>query len=418
MDKIISKDERRKKRGMRSLRLGLIPLVLLFLFFSLKRVLAKELDLNELKIAEVEYGEVRSSFTADGYLKPVFELELSSEAGAILKEVYHNSGDVLKKGDPILDLDDQFMKLEVQRSSDELEKASNQKDLSKLTFDKNLKEQEYQTSIELMKLDDLKAQLVDAINLKEIGGTSEGQVESLKLKVNIAELEYKKMLNRFEFNKSANLMEKRKLDLDLNIQRQQLEELRRKQASMSLKAPVDGVLTYVSTDLGRRVEKGALLAKIAKLNSFYIEASCSDRYQKELKVGMRAKVRLNDKFFDAQVSNILPEIGKGSINFLLSIPTSDSLSFMPNARVEVELLRATKSKALRLKKGMGIKSSPVQEIFVMNGDQLEKRILRKGMIGDNYVEIIGGDFEPGDKVIISDMEEYEHLDQIRINESN
>ena len=186
---------------------------------------------------------------------------------------------------------------------------------------------------------------------------------------------------------------------------------------MSLKAPVDGVLTFVSKELGRRVEQGTLLAKIAKLNSFYIEASCSDRYQKDLEVGMQAKVRLNDKFFDAQVSNILPEIGKGSIHFLLSFPSSDSLQFMPNARVEVELLRATKSNALRLRKGMGIKTSPVQEIFVLNGDQLEKRILKKGMVGDSYLEIIGGGLEPGDKVIISDMEEYEHLDQIRINEN-
>jgi len=51
------------------------------------------------------------------------------------------------------------------------------------------------------------------------------------------------------------------------------------------------------------------------------------------------------------------------------------------------------------------------------GNEGVKRRVSKGLANSDYVEILG-DVKAGDRIIISDTEEYKELDQFTINQKN
>ena len=73
-------------------------------------------------------------------------------------------------------------------------------------------------------------------------------------------------------------------------------------------APVAGVLTAVFEEVGATVRRGDVLARIADLASFRVEAKVSDAYSARLDLGQDVHVLVDDQRLAARVSGILPTI--------------------------------------------------------------------------------------------------------------
>ena len=62
------------------------------------------------------------------------------------------------------------------------------------------------------------------------------------------------------------------LELELKIQRKRIAELQKKIELAQTRSDYSGVLTWVNTNVGSSVQVGEIIAKVADLSSFKIEA--------------------------------------------------------------------------------------------------------------------------------------------------
>jgi len=119
---------------------------------------------------------------------------------------------------------------------------------------------------------------------------------------------------------------------------------------------------------------------------------------------------------DGVISSILPAVENNTIEFLVLLDDVEQKELRANMRVEVFIISDKKENVLKVKNGSAFTGAVEQHLFVVKGNQAQKRRLKVGLTNVNYVEIVEGDFEVGDQVIVSNMKDYDHLETIELSE--
>lgn len=413
MDRVIDNNLQRKNKLKQIGRILLILAVLVAGFFLLRNVLKTTVDTSKFRTAKVELGTMENAITATGLVVPTFEQQVNAAVNSEIKSVYLTSGAEVKKGDLILELDEEFTQLEFESLKDEVELRKNNITKLRLEYDKNLKELDYENQIKTLELSSLESQLSDKKRLKDIGGSTQEEVEQAELTLKIAQLQQKKLENELEFKKNSITSDRRNLELEMMIQEKKLRELRKKLTQTKVTAPRNGVITYVKEDIGLKITEGDVLVRLANLDAFRVEASCSDRYANIVQVGLPVRVRINRKDLMGRITSILPAIENNTISFIIELEDKSNGNLRPDMRVEVFIISDRKEQVLKVKNGPAFKGGVQQPIFVVRGDQAFKQTVKIGLTNMDFIEVQGGLAE-GDRIIISDMKEYEHLEVVEL----
>jgi HlyD family secretion protein len=69
--------------------------------------------------------------------------------------------------------------------------------------------------------------------------------------------------------------------------------------------------------------------------------------------------------------------------------------------------------ALRVRRGPFATAAGRQDVFVVRGDKAVRTSVRLGLASFEYVEAVEGLFA-GDEVIVSEMRDYAHLNEVRL----
>lgn len=419
MDRKIENTELRKAKIWKALKYILIAIGLVFIYFMAKQVLKTKAEFTDFHVATVERGDIEHSLTASGIVVPAFEREINAPVNTEIKEIVLPKGTIVKKGDLILKLDKEFTQLEYEKLQDELELKRNNIEKLKLKYDKDLRDLDYQDQIKGLELSELKAQVSDQKRLLKIGGSTSEDLEKAELNLKVATIEKKMLENNLAYAKSVNLNEKRNLELEFRIQDKRLKELYRKLNETSVIAPLDGVITWINEDIGRSVTEGEPLLRIAVLDRFIIEATSSDRNAEKIEVGLPVRVKINKREVLGKISTVLPEVENNTVKFLIELDNEGSEILRPNMRAEVLLILDKKTNVLKVKNGSAFRGANKQDVFVIEEDKAIKKTLIRGLSNSSYIEIsnTNGNFNEGDKIIISETSDYDHLDQFIIQKN-
>lgn len=413
MDRVISQKEQNQGNWKKYVQWIFIAIIAFGAFYFFRDYLKKDIDNKLLHIVKVERGDISNTLSASGNVIPAFEREINAPVSTEIKSVILNSGSKVKKGDLILTLDQEYTRLEYEKLDDALELRKNNINKLKLQFDKDLLDLDYRDQIKALELSKQEAQLKDQQRLKEIGGSTEEEVERANLALKVGRLEKKILENELKFKKSINKGDKRNLELEYEIQKKSLAELSRKLSETNVKAPHDGVITWINEDLGRTVNKGETLVRIANLDKYKVEARCSDRYAQKIVIGQDVIIKINKKNLKGTVERILPEVVDNTIKFLVTLENEKDANLRPNLKTEVYLITDSKTETLVVKKGAVFKGSKNQEIFIIREGKAIKTSIVTGLSNATHIEIISG-LQEGDKIIISDMKSYKHLEEFDI----
>ena len=414
MDRSISDSEVNKGRALSILKYVIIIGAILALLWWGRGFLKKSGDRGDFYIVSVERGDIQNTLTATGTVVPSVERQINAPVATEIKKVVKSTGEFVKTGDLILELDQEFTKLAYNQLADELKLRRNNVDKLKLEYDKNLRDLDYQNQIKSLQLEELTAQVKDQKRLKEVGGATAEEVEQAELQLKVAQLEKKMLENELSYRQSVNVNEKKGLELEYTIQENKLAELRRKLRETNVKAPQSGVITWVNEDIGKKVQEGETIVRLANLDKFKVEASSSDRNTNKISVGMPVKVRINRKDLSGVISTILPAVENNTVKFYIDLDVSNDDVLRPNIRAEVFIITDKKSDVLRVKNGPAFKGAKSQYIYVVEGDQAIKRRINKGLQNSDFVEILDN-LNDGEKIIISDTEDYDHLESFTLN---
>ncbi|GLR17833.1 efflux RND transporter periplasmic adaptor subunit [Portibacter lacus] len=415
MDREIASKERGRSQIWNILKYVIIIAILGAAFYFGRNALRRTGTMNDFFISVVEKGDIQNTLTATGIVKPSYEREINAPVNTEIKNVILPKGTVVKSGQLIMNLDQEFTKLEYERLKDELELKENNIGKLNLQYDKDLKDLDYTDQIKALTLSQLRAQVKDQERLVEIGGATDEELEQAKLKLEVAEIEKLMLENNLDYTRNANVKEKRNLELEFTIQQKRLQELKRKLNETEVRAPLDGVITWILEDVGRTVSQGEPLVRIADLNSYVIEASTSDRNTEKINVGMPVNVRINRSTLTGTISSVLPAVENNTVKFIVELDDNSDEILRPNMRAEVFLITDQKSNTLRVKNGAAFNGATSLDVFVIDGDRAVKTRITKGLSNSDYVEITSPNIREGQRVIISETEDYDHLNEFKIN---
>jgi HlyD family secretion protein len=415
MDRTIDKSTINKKRNGRILKwiIGLV-VVLAAVYFGLQ-FLRPSADTDVLRFATVERGEVLNTINASALVLPAFEEQVNAPVATTIKEVLLEAGKEVKAGDLLMSLDRDYVSLQLDGRRDQLALKENNIGLLNLEYERDLTELGLNAEIKKLELAAAEARLADAQRLLKIGGATEEEVEAADLAVRITKLESDKLDNQLSYSRNSLEGRKRTLQLEVGMEEKEVRQLGRKLRETEVRAPRAGVITWVNENIGQLVTEGMPLARIANLGKYKIEGTCSDRYAEQLTVGMPIELRLPRARLTGTLTDILPEVTNNTVKFRVTLDNPSDDNLRPNLRAELYVITNRQDDVLRVKNGPVFRGGKRQAIFVVNGGEAIRREVNVGQRNGDYVEIVSG-LKAGDKIIISDTEEYDQLSTLQLNQ--
>ena len=413
MDRELDQSFQRRRIGRRlawgAASLGLFVAVLVLLPGWLR----PSVERDRIRTGRVDRGPVEGIVEASGTVIPAFEGVLSSPVDARVEKILKRPGETVRAGEEILRLDTSQSRLALETLEDSLAKKVNEQEQIRLALDKSLRD--LRGRIDSARLDAEAAEYRAEQNrkLNKDGLVSEQNLKASEIEAKKARIELSQLEESVEDERRAAQARVQGLGLDLQtLVKERAVALRRLELATT-RSDRAGVLTWVIPQEGATLRTGEVIARIADLDSFRVEATVSDVHSSRLAPGLPVRVMIDGQPLTGRLANIYPTIENGAVKFAVDLDDARHPKLRNNLRADVLVVTASRAGALRVPKGPFTQGAAAEPVFVVEGDRAVRRNVRFGVTGYDHYEVLDGLAE-GEEVILSDMSDYVHLEQVSL----
>jgi len=414
VDRPLSKATKNTHRVRLMIKSGAVLLIILLLIMSLQWLFTPSVSRANIRTAQVNQGTITATISAGGVVVPYAVETISAEFDTQILKVVVQPGAKLKKGDPIMLLNPQSVELEISNIKENLSLKDTQIETKKLQMSETLNDIDSRQELLLVDLESRQTRANRLQQLSGIGAFSKHELLESRLNVKRTKIEIRQLEQAKHDLRSKIDTEIEGLNLEKSILAKSLNEQQRKLSLSTVRATRDGVLSWLKNEEGASVSLREPLAKVSDVSRFRIEATLSDYYASQLKPGMGAEIYHNEQQIAGKLGSLSPTIENGVMKILIELDNQSEPLLRNNLRVDVGLVSETVTEALSLSKGPYISGRGIQQVFVIREDTAYKTEIEVGISNANYYQIKKG-LNVGEQIIISDMSDYIHLDQLTIN---
>lgn len=389
--------------GGSALLLGLLAYT--FVFADRRSKLNVEKD--KITVSDVSTGPFEDFIAVTGVVQPLKTIRLDAIEGGYVTQKLVEGGNMVKKGDVLLKLENQSLKLSFLQSETEANRLVN--DLQNTR--QRLRVERYTLRKTLSDLDFQSDQAKD---------TYERQVKLYKDKV-ISEQDYLKAKRDYD-----KLVDQHKIEVESQkyqeenskLQIQQLEgTLQRTQRNVALwqqtldnlvvKAPVSGQLSTIDVEVGSNINRGQNIGQIDDLNGFKMRVGIDEHYISRVFSGLKGSFEFNGKMHELEISRVYPEVKSGRFEVDMIFPkgTPEGIKRGQSSPIQLELGKAAKATLLPV--GGFFSDTGGNWVYVVDrsGKRAVKRPITLGRKNPEFYEVLTG-LEPGEQVITSSYENF------------
>ena len=171
---------------------------------------------------------------------------------------------------------------------------------------------------------------------------------------------------------------------------------------------------YISNQVGTRVSQGTQVAILSDLSHFRIDGEIADSYGDRISTGNKVIVRVGSDELAGVVSNVTPLSKNGIIQFSVQLDDDSHSRLRSGLKTDVYVMNAVKDNVMRIANGTYYQGQATYELFVINGNSIEKRKVQLGESNYQYVEVISG-LQFGDQVVVSDMSQFRNKGKLKVS---
>jgi HlyD family secretion protein len=412
VDRELAPEVRRRDRLRRLFQAGIPILIVAILIVWLPGWMRPVVSRARIRTAQVTTGPVDAVIMASGTVAPEVERVLSSPLDARVLRLLVRPGAHLKRGDAVVELDVSESVLALERVVKDLKIKDNQQAQTRLTLEKSLVDLDSRLDVKGLELQSTEARLEGERQLFKEGLLSQDALRRTELAVKQANIELAQLRDERNNAERATNVQLEGLSLERGSLDKDAAQARRLLELSTTKSDRDGVLTWVLSQEGALVRRGDVIARIADLSSFRVDATVSDIHTGRLRQGMAAIVRVNDRDLEGTVSEVLPTVENGVLHFTVALASPSHPGLRPSMRTDVLVITERKAHALRVKRGP-FADNAARQVFVVRGNRAVRTAIELGLSGADDVEVLSGVNE-GDEIIISDMKDFMHLSEVGI----
>ncbi len=220
---------------------------------------------------------------------------------------------------------------------------------------------------------------------------------------------------RFAFAKESVAPQLAVKEADVDRVRAQAKLRRDDAEALNVRAGMTGVLQLLPVDVGQQVEPGANLARVADPTKLKAEVRIAETQAKDIQIGQLASIDTRNGIATGHVARIDPAVQNGTVTVDVSLEGPLPKGARPDLSVDgtIELERLADVVYVD-RPAFGQERSTVGIFKLDNDGYAERTQVELGRSSVNTIEIIKG-LVPGDRVILSDMSQWDSNDRIRLN---
>src|SRR2546429_869170 len=258
------------------------------------------------KLAKVEKGDLAKSVVATGKIEPITKVEIKSKASGIVKKLYVEYGDKVKKGQTLAELDKEEIQARVAQARAQLEASSASLNGTRADLERAKVDAEG-PDVPLLKRAYVRAQ----------GMAKEGVVSASAL--DDAQKNYEMSLNKQNVSKAQLQVLQAKIGQaqgQVAQDRANLKELEEQLGYTDVTSPIDGIVLSRGVEIGDAVSSILVLGSSATLvmtlgdtSEVYVKGKVDESDIGKVYIGQPARIKVEsfkDKSFNGKVTKISP----------------------------------------------------------------------------------------------------------------
>ena len=185
--------------------------------------------------------------------------------------------------------------------------------------------------------------------------------------------------------------------------------------ALHVRAGIEGVLQLVPVEEGQQVTPGTYLARVADPKKLKAEIKIPETQAKDVAIGQKATVDTRNGVVNGSVMRIDPSVQAGTVTVDVRITEPLPLGARPDLSVDGTIELENLKDVLYVGRPVNGQADSTIGIFKLVGDGSEAvRVnVKLGRSSVNTIEIRDG-LKVGDKVILSDMSQWDAFDRIRL----
>lgn len=414
MDKTIDKKEIRKEKSKRALVWGIAAAAGIAAVSFVLMNMAPSVNSRDITVGTAERGPLEITVAATGRVVPAHEEIINSPVETRVLRVYAQPGDTVKAGMPLLLLDLEqeqtaLGKLHDARTMQQQELR--QLELSNMT---NISDLEMKIKVSEMNVSRQRIEVENERRLDSIGSGTGDRVRQAETAYRAGVLELEQLRTRLRNERQRASAAEASQRLNVCSSDRDIALMEKTIHRGSIPAPLDGVLTFITSELGSRVGAGEKVAVVSDLSSFKVVGEVPEGSSDRVQTGAAVTVRISGAQFAGTVSNITPQARQGVVSFVVRLDNPRDSRLRSGARAELQVSFGYKSDVLRVPNGSFYKGEGKYQVFVFDSEnRAVRRTVHAGDCNRDYVEILDG-LQPGDKIIVSATEQYNTKNKLNI----
>jgi HlyD family secretion protein len=366
-----------------------------------------DVDPERLTVSEVTKGPFQVTIPVNGVVMPITTIYLDAVEGGLVEERYVDDGTNLKKGDPILKLSNIETELNLANQETSVYAAQTQMQISQNNAEQNT----------ITKLN----QMADVDNAYKEAERVYNLDKRLYEQKAIGSQEYQQAVNGYDYALNREKLTRQILKQDTALTKQQavqakeqyaqmknaLDLMRKKVSDLVVRAPIDGQLTSMDSEVGQNKAAGSRLGQIDVLSGFKVRVDVDEHYISQVFIGLTGTFNFADKDYTLKITKVFTQVADGKfqvdMQFVGTVPTG----LRRGQTLQILLALSDETRQVLLPKGGFYQQTGGNWIFKISDDgkTAYKTDIQLGRQNTDYYEILQG-LKPGDKVITSSYDTY------------
>lgn len=390
-------------------------LLLTTLGLSRLRPAAPEVEGATLLIDEVKRGPLVRQVHGSGTLVPENQRFVSAVTAGRVESVLLRAGATAEEQTVLVELSNPDVQLEALDAERQLKLAEAELASIRANLESAKLSQEAATATSRTALREAERGVSVAERLAKDGLNSQMEVDRARDQLTEAQLRYEAEKKRMQVatDALAAQIDLRKADV---VRLQAIARFQRERvASMQVRAGAAGVVQELALEPGQWVQSGQRLARVASPGKLKAVLDIPETQARDVGIGLPAVVDTRNGTVKGHVSRIDPGAQNGTVTVDITLdgalPRGARPDLSVDGTIEIERLKEVLF--------VGRPASGVSEtdahLFKVSPDGRSalRATVRLGRASFNAVEIVSG-LQPGDRVILSDMDRFDEKDRVRI----
>ncbi|WP_166240328.1 efflux RND transporter periplasmic adaptor subunit [Paenibacillus turpanensis] len=351
-------------------------------------------------VTKVESALMEQQSALSAEVIPFVELDVIVKADGDIAKVHKKRGDQVAKDEVILEIDKTDIAREKQKVDAAMTTASEQYEKAKKDLADTQKELTLSIDKTELAISELERDYAKLRNDYDLGLIEKRQLQTMETKLEQTRLDLELLHDKKQTLETSNPLSQ--AEYQLTTARLAYEDWERAHSYYDVKSPISGVLTYMPAEEGMTVQKGLQIAKVQQQDLIKVKAQLTESYlplvanQETLSFTHQA----TGESFTGKVIYVSPTANLQTKTYELELQTDNSQGKLkPGMRVQLQLSAAAAAPSMVVPEDAVLRDKDESYVFVLKGEQAEKRMVVTGRLTAGKQEIVSG-LESGETIIV------------------